>query len=340
MKKIVSLLLIISFVAAGWAFALDIKKLAHSDKELKILVLAQKNKAQLNKLAAQPELAKILVLQIPPAKLTPQEIQIMQNWTKAGGSLWFYDSRLASYFDLHNAPLSRKEFENKDFKGAFGDEGKLPGVATVATTIGNHSLLSGVSSVAIFLLEIEPGKYSALEIEPSMIPLLKVNTENKAVSAIKTYGKGWVVFKPLLWEEELDGARFQLNLKEFSAGYPVPTIEKIESGNFGNEDNAAQNLDKVYLKNGKVISGNILTETYDLETEQGRLSLKKNQIAALYIQNQAGLDKIELKDGKLAIGYLFLGDELNIKEPSGKTLNLNKSMISKVVFKTKESSAK
>jgi hypothetical protein len=332
LKKIVLILLMIS-ITFTLALGVDLKSLSHTDKELNIIVVNQKNLSRLSQLISSPQGSKFLVVQVQPSKLSPKDIKLLQDWVKAGGSLWVYDSRLAAYFDLHSSPLSDKEFEHKPFKGDFGAEGKLPGGAAIATGIGNHPLLAGVNSVAVFLLEIEKDKYSALDIEKDMIPLLKVNKENKTVCAVKAYGKGWLVFKPLLWEEDLDGAKFQLNLKEFSAGFPIPTTEKAESGNFGISDNANRDLDKIYLKNGKVIAGKILNDDFTFETDQGKLTFKKNNLEAIYIQNKGGLDKAQLKDGKLAVGYLSLGEELLIKTLEGKTVNLDKALISKILFK-------
>ena len=91
--------LLFSFSGAVFAqIPESIKSFYHSDKELGIKVFTGRNVQEIRKLESDPSMAKIVVVQASQEQLTPEFVTILLNWVKNGGTLWFYDSRLAAFF--------------------------------------------------------------------------------------------------------------------------------------------------------------------------------------------------------------------------------------------------
>ncbi|MGV8122228.1 MAG: hypothetical protein AB2L14_20900 [Candidatus Xenobiia bacterium LiM19] len=164
-----------------------------------------------------------VILQLKPEMLNDEIVKVLLSWVSRGGVLWFYDSRMASKLGMQPLPFEAKDFPVKTMEGEFGSEKKFPGVAVGCEATGNHSLTIGVRKAMVFTLQVENGKYSAVRIEEGVTPLLKVQQKDLfALAAIKSYGEGFIIFKPLLWPDQYDGGSFQRKLIKFSSKKEVP----------------------------------------------------------------------------------------------------------------------
>jgi len=192
----------------------------HSWSELGITVLTDSNVKNLDAIL-RSEQTRVLVLQTSPDRLEAAQAGRIRDWVRTGRSVWFYDARLAPHFGMRPFMLKPEQFRGRPENGQLGDK-VHPGMATVVLATGSHEVLTGVGQATIWLPELEPGTYGAVAVEGDTVPLLHFMSDSPALAALRRDGRGLVVFKPLLWVKPLSGERFQSNLMEFSAGFPVP----------------------------------------------------------------------------------------------------------------------
>ena len=145
------------------------------------------------------------------------------DWVRQGGSLWFYDARLADRFGMEMYELRGEQFRGNPEKGDIG-EVKMKGRAVTVFPVQNHAVSTGVGSVAAFLPVLDEKRdiYGSIVPHEGTLNLLQFAADSPALAALRREGYGTVVFKPLLWEKSLSGERFQRNLIDFCAGYGVP----------------------------------------------------------------------------------------------------------------------
>lgn len=175
--------------------------------------------------ALHDEKVRIIAFQSFGETLEEETVESLMEWVRAGGTVWFYDARLAHHFGMEAVYLTGEEFRNKDEEGVLGGR-KRQGIATVALSIGSHPVQTSVGQVTVFLPELKDGKsdpvYGAVKKTGDTVGLLQFELDSPALTACRREGHGFIVFKSLLWDEPLSGERFQSNLLEFSAGYGVP----------------------------------------------------------------------------------------------------------------------
>jgi len=317
----------------------SIKGFYHSDKELGIKVYTGRNVQEIRKLEPEPALAKIVVVQASQEQLAPEFVTILVNWVKQGGTLWFYDSRLAAFFGMEAMPLSTEGLNHKKMDGEYGDTKKYPGIAVLGNPYGDHPVLTGVTGAVVFAIEVGKDQYSAVAAIKGTKALLKTDlTKTAAVAAIREEGKGMIIFKPLLWESQVDGARFQGNLKEFSAGLPIPKIttkqskitdehliEKKESG-------LKSEIDVLNLADGRVAWGKVLTDSITFDTSDRTMKVPVQDIKSLELGTSSGMDMIVYKSDKKSIGFCTLKGGVMFLTPSGAKVTLEKQDIRKIIF--------
>ena len=345
--KIFSLLMlfIASFFSMGVIDGGDIpeyiKKQAHSEKECGVRVIKDSNIKDIENLQSNPEYAKILALQVSFEKFPQEMIEPIMTWVREqGGTLWVYDSRLAEYFGMINSPINPDGTLSKDLVGELGSR-KTPGKAIVASAFGGHPTLNGVNGAVIFVVKIDEDKFSAVKTGEGTTALLKYKlSEDNAVAAIRKEGKGMVILKPLLWPDQLDGLRFQTNLMEYSAGFPVPIITLKDSPitdemlipNKSADD--WKEIDMLELYDGRLVWGKINNKDFYFEGVTKGRKVKKDEILDItFNEKKSGLDVVTFKNDKKEKGLFSLSvDGINFKTPSGKTVKIGKKEIKKIIF--------
>lgn len=316
-----------------------IKKQAHSEKECGVHVVKNRNTKDILRLAKEPDFAKILVLQAQPEEIGEEHLAVLTDWIENhGGTLWFYDSRFAPALGMQPAPINPETNLSRKTTGEYGSVKKHPGIAAVASAAGSHPVLSGVTGAAIFILEVGEDQYSAVRTGGDVQPLLKLDlTDDIAVAAIREAGKGKIILKPLLWPDQLTGGRFQVNILEYSAGFPVPQITASESPvsdellRESPEFLELRLVDMVQLSDGRTVFGKVLNENVDFEGTSRSRAYATKDLESLET-GAAALDKLTTLKGETLKGYVIIKDGFLFMTPSGKKVTLPKSDIVKIRF--------
>ena len=308
-----------------------IKEQLHGD--IRYQVVTERNLNWLKKLKPGTKPVNFVVVQAKPESFREEDSKAILDWVKSGGIVWFYDSRLADHFGMKNAPYDRDEIRGKDHTGGYGT-GSVKGMNVIANALpfADHEVVTGVRNIQVFLIEIEKDKFSAVSSETKgLIPLFAANLEKKCVIALKKHGKGWIIFKPLLWPKVLGGERFQVNLKEFSAGYPVPKAEKpvIPMEAYKGKSKKLKRYDSLILTDGNQYLGMVMDKKFTFIGGDGKVEKNVDKIESITIDGTG--DKIELRNGEKHTGTL-LALSIELKTTTGKKLKIEKDKIKSIVF--------
>ncbi len=331
---LVFVLVLLSFVC-GYAKRSDLPKYIRDQlhNNITYTVITGRNLDTLPKMCEKVKPHHFMVLQVLPQNFKKEDAQLLLDWVKRGGVLWFYDSRLAPYFQMENSPLCKKKVEGKPYEGDYGAT-KVKGINTIAHALpfAKHDIKKGVQSIQVFLMKVGKDKYSAVSSKTKgVIPVFQVNLEPKAVVALKKIGKGWVIFKPLLWPDVLGGERFQVNLMEFSGGYSVPDGGKeiIPRKALEGKPVKLSRYDSLILSNGQQIVGMICEKELEFMASEGTRKEKVSNIKSIRFLPTG--DEITLKNGKSFCGTsLFM--KVKFKTHTGKSIYINKEDISTIYF--------
>jgi hypothetical protein len=303
-------------------------------KDITYTVITEHNISQLDNLISKAGKKHFLVVQVKSDCFNKDYTAKILSWVNNGGVVWFYDSRLAEFFGMKNSPLKKASFQGKPYDGGYGTS-KVPGINTIAHVypFAEHPVVTGVQSIQAFLMEVGNEEYSAVEENFSgTIPLMRVNIELKAVVAAKAYGKGWVLFKPLLWPDVLGGERFQANLMEFSGGYQVPKGEApvIAYETFQGKPVNLPRYDCIILSDGQQIMGMITDKEFEFMGSDGNITKKVNEIDMIKIM--PAYHEMVLSNGTSLRGN-FLNREFSFKSTTGKEVKISKENIVSIKFK-------
>ena len=85
--------------------------------------------------------------------LSEENKKAILDYIKIGGTVWFYDSRIASIFGMKNTPMTIKGLETKGMEAEFGG-GKTLGAAIGAAAIQGAPPVRSVRRAAIFIISI------------------------------------------------------------------------------------------------------------------------------------------------------------------------------------------
>ncbi len=157
-----------------------------------------------------------IVLQVSHNNMTGDLSERLSKRAEEGAVIWFYDSSFAPCWGWKNAPMYLPKLKQKEMKAEFGT-GKLTGGAVGAEAVKGSSVTIGVRRLVIFLPQLSKDTYSAVAPAENIIPLLIVPGQKSYAAAMQKKGKGYIIFKPLLWEKEFDGSVFQRRLINFSS---------------------------------------------------------------------------------------------------------------------------
>ncbi|MDQ7822665.1 MAG: hypothetical protein RDV48_07730 [Candidatus Eremiobacteraeota bacterium] len=338
---LLGILMVLALFSAGRAWAQlpdSLKKKLHSQKECGVFVVMDRNVADISRLAREPAMAKILVIQVMPEKMTAELGDVLMKWVRdEGGTVWFYDSRLAKYFGMEELPITAAAMSKK-MDGEYGGR-KHPGIAILGQPFGEHPVLSGVTGAVVFVMKVSEGNYSAVNSGGAVKALLKTELiKPAAISAIREEGKGRVILKPLLWPDQVDGARFQANLLEYSAGFPIPRITDEQSRITDEllvekkEGAALKEVDVLVLADGRTVWGKVLEGDITMEAPDKSVKCLVGDISSIEIGEASGLDTMITKKDKKLKGFLSLKGGLQFMTPSGAKVLLEKKEIKKILF--------
>lgn len=341
------------------------KRVLHKWEDYKLLIIKGKNpSADVDRLMAAPEAYYIVAWQVLPQYTKDEDIKRLLEWASKGGVVLFEDSRLAQNFGFEGAPVSAADLDPSKYKfdhGDYGGEKKFPGGDTLVMAAAGvpHPTLAGVDAVQIFMLAVgdgpktqngQPGALlSCLRQTPDMIPLLKLNPTNdgplrdRVAAGLRSVGDGYVVFKPLVWEEQYTGGRFQYNLLEWMAGYGVPditasgpssrTVKKTTAA--AHTASVAPGVDRVVLLDHHEMNGRIVNKTFELVLYEPSLrtgTVYFNAVRSIVIQEDGARDAVTLVDGTKKMGSVSFPDDLQLRDASGKVAHLKKSEILRVTM--------
>jgi hypothetical protein len=317
----------------------SLKSQYHTDKELGIKVFTGRNKGDVKILKENQESAKIVVVQILPKDMDEETAKIVMDWVRGGGTLWYYDSRLAQMFGMEQAPIPTEGLMFKKIDGEYGDVKKHPGIALYAHPFGDHPSLTGVTGAVVFLIDVGNDTYSCVNAVGPTKAILKPNIiKDNAIAAIREEGKGRIIFKPLLWQTQVDGARFQGNLKEFSAGFPIPKIT-IKQSKISDEllvakksTNPPSTVDLVTLSDGRTVWGKVVNDSITFETPDKTMQIPLAQIKMLEIDVSSGIDRATTVKEQKINGFFSVKGGLQFQTPSGVKVTLEKQEFKKVIF--------
>lgn len=302
-------------------------------RDIKYTVITERNLDWIKNLKPGSKPVHFVVVQVKPDQFKEKDSKAIMDWVNSGGVVWFYDSRLAEHFGMKNAPYDRSKIQGENHKGDYGN-GKVDGMNIVASSLpfADHEVVTGVKNIQVFLIEIEKDKFSAVASDtPGVIPLFAPNIEKKCVVAMKKVGDGWVVFKPLLWPEVMGGERFQVNLKEFSAGYPVPKSEKvvIPAEAYSGKSVKLPRYDSLNLTDGNQYLGMVLDKKFIFMGGEGKMDKTVEQIESITIMPTG--DTIKLRDGSEYTGTLMTLN-VELKTTSGKKVKVEKDKLQSIHF--------
>ncbi|MFC1838748.1 hypothetical protein ACFL1N_04145 [Thermodesulfobacteriota bacterium] len=99
---------------------------------------------------------------------------------------------------------------------------------------------------------------------------------------------------------------------------------------------AVENSDTIELKNGDKIAGTLLTETYTVTSPYSVVTVEKNQISEIRINDEyRNHDVIELKAGGSVEGTIE-ETGFSFKPASGKIITLEKNQCKRIILKRNE----
>lgn len=357
----------------------SLKSQCHTEKELGIKVVGDENLAEIPALLENPE-TKILAAQISPEKFDDNLARQLLSWVRKGHTLWFYEAQIGPKFGFEPIYLKKEQFTNKPESGDLGGR-SIPGVATIGMALGKHETINGVGQVTVFIpiaavngtrveADSKEATYGAVKVSGDVQPLLRFKVDSPAVAALRREGRGAILFKPLLWTEPMSGQRFQANLLEYSAGFPVPfnefygkktlppgpTADYIQgkpaiplvdgseatAGNTSNSNpqpstsnstvslNENEPIDTLEMNDGSKVKCKVVTGAFRFETGNSNFAMQSSEINRIDINPSLGLDKVLLRDGKTKQGLLVLS---SVKiEINGQERELGKRQIRSMTF--------
>jgi len=308
-----------------------IKEQSHND--ITYTVITEKNLNDLDNIIAKAKLKHFLVLQPKYESLTPDHALKLLDWVRQGGVLWYYDSRFAPLLGMENAPVSADDVKGQPHEGEYGTC-TVPGINMIAYVypFTEHPVATGVQAIQAFLIEIGPGRYSAVSDKTEGVePIFIGSPEGSAIVAMKKIGEGWIVFKPLLWPEVLGGERFQLNLMEFSAGYPVPKGEKpvIPPEALQGKLVMLPRYDNLILSDGQQVLGMVTDSELEFIGGEGTVKYQVKDIDSIAFSPTG--TEVTLIGGITFKGSL-LTISVNFKTSTGKQLSIDKENIVSIKF--------
>lgn len=213
---LVTLLLIIS--VSGFAFGQsigsglspEIRKQIHQNIPIRTIKYLPGDADMIWTLRDNPKATRIVRIEVEPVYLQTAQWDVLREWIYQGGTVWLLNYR--GWLMPHSDNGKVVHFLKSVFNLKLGDGTSNGEIATASEE--KHPLLTDVGKIPV-------DSATGLLLPINGVPLL-LTSNGAIISALVPYGHGGLVIIPSFNESFSDGERFMVNLREFSAGYPVP----------------------------------------------------------------------------------------------------------------------
>ncbi|MFP3953874.1 MAG: hypothetical protein ACLFVS_07095 [Candidatus Acetothermia bacterium] len=276
------LILVVALPALSAPLPPEVEKSLHDVEE--IIINSEGDTSKVWDLNDNPQGTDIVYIDARSEKsdFSSSQWRILTDWIQNGGTLWLDTSSNSAFL---------KEF------------GLYPGETVKGTSAraGFHPTLTDVEEVNL---------YEGATLQDYDVPLLE--KEGKVTAAINFYGNGMVMAVPVIVTDKHDGNRFKANLYEFGAGYQVPPSVTPDP-------EPASITEKVTLRSGEMMTGTLVTHSFQFRTPYGQFTFNDSDIALISLEQER--DLLELTRGDRLIGTL-LTNRIELRLPSGKVKTL------------------
>jgi hypothetical protein len=304
----------------AWGTALP-PEVMSSLKEVKILEITKDNIDVIWDLSPtqHPDSADLVDLKVVYKDISNEHTMVLQEWVKRGKGIILYSTNMKRFFPDINTQLYN-------------------GLGTIAQSVeDSHPVVKGVKEV-----RFKESSYSAIEAEfqSLCIPILKIKDE-KIIAIACSYGRGRVIiftngkaksenqtwrYSPLVTTEDYDNERFKINVEQWLAGAPVPSVTA----------KYPMVRDTIFLKNDDILSGEILNERFTVVNPYGTLIFCISDLTQIIFeevkeQRPTDIARIILRIGDRVSGVIQ-EDKINIMLVSGEEIAIEKEKIAHITF--------
>jgi len=137
-----------------------------------------------------------------------------------------------------------------------------------------------------------------------------------------------------------DARRWYLNWMHWALGLPVPGAADTEIlGGAGITLEQAAQHDSVTLRNGDTITGDILNDSFTIQTSYGRLTFKRAEVEKIVVEGAGtNVDVLRLRIGDKLSGVLQ-DSKIRLRLVSGTVTELDKDKVKEVRLRREEGKA-
>lgn len=322
MRTIIAICIFTGIILSNcaWGTALP-PEVMSSLKEVKILEITEENLDVIWDLrpTQYPDSADVVDLKVVYKDISNEHTMVLQEWVKRGKGIILYSPNMKRFF-----PDITTELYN--------------GLGTIAQSVeGSHPVVTGVKEVCF-----EESSYSVIETELQSlcIPILKIKDE-KIIAIACSYGRGRVIifyngkvksenyswrYSPLMTTEDYDNGRFKINVEQWLAGAPVPGVIATYR----------MKRDTIFLKNGDILSGDILNERFTVVSPCGTLIFCISDLAQIIFeevkeQRPTNIARVILRIGDRISGVVQ-EEKIDIILLSGTETSIDKDKIAHITF--------
>ena len=138
---------------------------------------------------------------------------------------------------------------------------------------------------------------------------------------------------PGQWEMGMDRDRWTLNFFHWMLGLPVPGATGTVGSRGKDARKGVQTQDRILLKNGDTVSGQILIEAFTVKTSYANLSFDLPQIDRVVLEGGgSNIESIVLRNGDKLSGVVG-PDRIQVKLTGGQDTEIEKDKIQEIVLR-------
>lgn len=333
--SVIAIFIICTLLVSGFQAPLPppVKQVLH---EVKVLEIDKPEEVEkIWELLSKPGSIDLIVLDLKKRFISSAQVGLIKEWVRSGHGLLLLDP--AAHPELMRSFGFTVSFYDSSVHYRSEERARL-----LCTSTKKHVLLTDVDELGFFysssLQKWDSEYYKDMAFFDSGydVPLFILEVDKKhfhetipeekiqTVTALKYLGSG-IIVASAPWTAMYDAQRFYANLKELSAGYPVPP--SVISGMISTEP--TKKYDQIILTNQDIITGKILNESFTVKTAYGTFTFKRTEISRINLGEN--VDKIVLKIGDQLTGVLQ-GKEIHIKLVSGNEEIIHVDKVSRINF--------